>query len=382
MSDQPIDILQSLSATVNGRDVLQLASAITIAEDINSTFPKSVIHVGRDSRYEMQEMLAGNKVQITAQPKNGPALTVSHVVHSAKPSMDDAGKGLSGIINGVDEDYTKFITKRVTKAWDKKNTDDVIKEIYKEVGGSKKVNVTSGFKQASFTSPTLMPKQAIDKAGSLSQAGDEGKGFFFNTHENGGTANFKTMKDMASKGPKRKFTYNAAGSADPNTMGDPSVIFDIHYEGSSISTQKQIEAQGQRFNPQFGKFANNDTASKGLSSPGLGVDSAGKPKVGFPTINTIEQDKEKRHVDRDQQNLNKYTAKLKLLVPIATDLHAGDVIEVNSGSATYFSDANPDNAASGKWLIVSLIHHIETGGKTNTPNHTGRTLLHCVGKIS
>lgn len=375
----PIDVLQNVSATLNGRDVLQLASRIIIAEDMNSTFQRSMIEIARDSRYEMQEALAGHPIVINIQPQNGPALQVKHFVHIAKPSVHEGGKGLQGFISGIDEDYDKFISKRVTKAWDKKNTDDVIKEIHKEVGSNKKIEVSSGMKQASFTSPTLMPKQAIDKAGSLSGAGS--RGFYFNTHRNGGTSNFKTMKDLAGQGPKRTFVFNAAGSADPNTLNDPSVIFDLHYQGSSISTQKQTKAQGQRFNPQFGKFANNDPAGQGLSTPGLGVQPV-EAKVGFPVINSIEQDKEKRHIDRDQQSLNDYTSKLKLLVPIATDLHVGDVIQVNSGSATYFSDANPDNAASGKWLIVSLIHNIDLGGREDTPGHTGRTLLHCVGKIS
>lgn len=379
MSD-PVDILRSITATLNGRDLIQMSGTIYVAEDINSTFPRSMVQIARDSRYEMQEALAGSKLNISIQPQNGPALTVNHVVHSAKPAMHDGGKGLHGIISGVDDDYSKFIEKRVTKAWDKKNTDEIIKEIYQETGGSKKVVVSSGFKQASFTSPSLMPKQAIDKAGSLSRAGS--KGFFFNTHENGGTANFKTLKDMTAKGPKRRFAYNAAGSADPNTLGDASVIFDIQYEGSSVSAQKQTNAQGQRFSPQFGKTEKNEKASQGLSTPGLGV-KAGEAQVGYKISNTIEQERdEKRRSDRDQQNLNEYTAKLKLLVPIATDLHAGDVIEVNSGSATYFSDASPSNSASGKWLIVALMHTVHLGGREEAPGHTGRTLLHCVGKIS
>jgi hypothetical protein len=374
----PVDVLSGVSATLNGRDVLQLASRIIIAEDINSTFQRSMIEIARDSRYEMQEALAGNPINITIQPQNGPSLNIRHAVHAAKPSLHEAGRGLHGVISGVDEDYSNFISKRVTKAWDKKNTDDVIKEIHKEVGSNKKIEVSSGMKQASFTSPTLMPKQAIDKAGSLSGTGS--RGFYYNTHKDGGTSNFKTMKDLASQGPKRTFIFNAAGSADPNTLADPSVIFDLNYQGSSISTQKQTKAQGQRFNPQFGKFANNDPAGQGLQTPGLGVKST-EAKVGFPLTNTIEQDKENRQIDRDQQNLNDYTSKLKILVPIATDLHAGDVIQVNSGSATYFSDANPDNAASGKWLIVSLMHNIDLGGTEETPGHTGRTLLHCVGKL-
>ena len=378
MSD-PVDILKSVKATLNGRDLLELSSTIFIAEDLNSTFPRSMIQIARDPRYEMQEALAGNKLSITLQPQNGPALTVNHVVHSAKPAIHDGGKGLHGSIMGVDDDYSKFIEKRVTKAWDKKNTDEIIKEIYQEAGGSKKVNVSSGFKKASFTSPSLMPKQAIDKAGGLSQAGS--KGFSFNTHENGGTANFKTLKDMASKGPKRRFTFNAAGAADMNSLGDPSVIFDLKYEGSPVSAQKQTNAQGDRYNPQFGKTEKNEKAGQGLSTPGLGV-KAGDAQVGYKIQNTIEQERdEKRRSDRDQQNLNDYTAKLKILVPIATDLHAGDVIEVNSGSATYFSDASPTNAASGKWLIVAVMHTVHLGGNEQAPGHTGRTLLHCVGRL-
>jgi hypothetical protein len=378
MSD-PVDILKNLSVTVKGRDVLELASRIIIAEDINSTFPRCMVEIGKDSRYEMQEALAGEEMSVTIQPQNGPSLQCKYTVHSAKPGLNEDGKGLSGFISGVDEDYSKFIGNRVTKAWDKKNTDDVIKEIHKEIGSQKKIDVSSGFKQASFTSPSLMPMKAIEKAGALS--GVESRGFYYNTHRDGGSSNFKTMKDLASQGPKRQFVYNGAGSADMSTLADPSVIFDLQYQGSSISTQKQTKAQGQRYNPQFGKFDKNDKAGSGLSTPGLGVKEA-EAKVGFPVINSPEQDKEKRHIDRDKQNLNEYTSKLKILVPIATDIHVGDVIDVKSGSATYFSDASPENSATGKWLVVSLIHNIDPGGREDTPGHTGRTLLHCVGKIS
>lgn len=375
---EPIDILNSLSCSLNGRDCLEMLSEIHVFEDMTSAFPRSIVAF-QDPRFEAQESLSGNPLNITIQPKNGPALDVKHQVHSVKPKFHDGGKRISGFVCGVDEDYSKFLTSRTTKAFDKKNTDEAIKEVYSEAGGKKKCEVSPGFKQASFTLPTLTPYEAIRKCGDLSGAGS--KGFFFCTHKDGGSANFKTMKDMTRKGPKRSFKYNAAGSADPSTLNDPSVIFDLEYEGSPISAQKQTNAQGQRFNPQFGKFDRNDKASQGLSTPGLGV-KAETAKVGFPTINTIEQDKEKRQIDRDKQNLNEYTAKLKILVPIATDLHVGDVIQVDSGSATYFSDANPQNSASGKWLIVSLMHTVHLGGKEDAPGHTGRTLMHCVGKIS
>lgn len=375
---EPVDILRSVKATLNGRDLLPMTKRIIVVEDMNNSFPRSMIEIGNDSGYELQEALADNPLNISIQPQNGPALDVKHVVHSAKPQVKTTGKGLQGVIAGVDDDFKNFTTKRVTKAWKQKNTDDVIKEIYKEAGGSKKIEVSSGFKQASFTSPSLMPMKAIKKCGDLS--GCESKGFFFNTHRDGGTANFKTMKDMAKQGPKRNFVYKSTGAADSSSLGDPSIIFDLQYQGSPITTQKQTKAQGQRYNPQFGKVVNNSKAGEGLSAPGLGVKAA-DAKVGFPTINSIEQEKEKRHEDRDKQNLNEYTAKLKILVPIATDLHVGDVINVKSGSATMFSDASPENAASGKWLIVSLMHTIETGGNENAPGHTGRTLIHCVGKL-
>ena len=378
---EPIDVLKNISATLNGRDIVHMSNRIIIAEDMNSSMTRSLIEVGRDSRYEMQEALAGNPLKITVQPQNGPSLTCNHVVLSAKPQMHSTAKGLQGIINGVDEDYKNMINKRITKGWKQKNTDAVIKEVHQEMGSKKKIEVSPGFKQATFTSPTLMPKQVIDKAGSLSQAGEKGKGWYYTTNKDGGTAYFKTLKDLSSQGPKRTFNFRATGASDPNTLGDPTVVFDLQYEGSSVSNQKQTEAQGQRYNPQYGKTEKNDASGRGLSTPGLGVQSE-KAMVGFPVINSIEQNKENRHIDRDQQNLNDYSSKLKILVPIATDLHVGDVIQVNSGSATYFSDASPNNAASGKWMIVSLIHNIDLGGTEETPGHTGRTLLHCIGKIS
>ena len=376
---EPVDVIRSITATLNGRDLLPLSSRIVVAEDMGSTFTRATIYIARDSRYEMQEALAGAPVNISIQPQNGPALQCKFVVHSAKPQMHEAGKGLFGTIDCVDEDFPKAASARIQKGWKQKNADDIIKEVHKEMGSGKPIEVSSGMKQATMTSGTGMPLEIIRNAGHRSNA--KSRGHYFNTNKNGGTSNFKTMKDLTSQGPKRNFTYNAAGSANPNSLGDPSTVFDMQYQGSPVTAQKQTNAQGKRFNPQFGKFANNSKASTGLSTPGLGV-KAGEPKVLFPVVNSIEQEKEKRHEDRDQQNLNEYTAKLRLLVPLSSDIHAGDIINLNSGSATYFSDASPNNAASGKWLVSSLMHVVELGGKGDTAGHTGRTLLHCIGKIS
>lgn len=378
---EPVDVLKNVSATLNGVDVFQIASKIIIAEDMTSTLPRCMIEVGRDSQYKIQEALAGNPININVQPQNGPALQCKYVVHSAKPSLHQTGKGLEGAILGVDEDYTKLIGERIKGGWKQTNTDSAIQDIHKKMGSNKKIEVSQG-KQASFTSPNLMPQQAMIKAASLSRSGEDGHAFHYYTHKDGGTAYMKTLKDLTKQGPKATYNYKGTGAADPNSLGDPTVIFELHYEGSSVSNQKTTNAQGQRFNPQYNKFEKNDKAGQGLSTPGLGVKAA-DAKVAYPVVNSIEQEeKEKRHVDRDQQNLNKYSSKLKILVPIATNIHVGDVIQVNSGSATYFSDANPNNAASGKWLVTSLMHVIHPGGNEKTAGHTGRTLLHCIGKIS
>lgn len=379
MANGPIDKVD-LQCTLNGRPLVELCSRITVAESIHSTFPTTSIEIPHDGRYEMQEALAGQKLNVSIRGSSGSALTVDHVVHSAKPGLHPAGRALTGIINGVSPDYPNAVKERFTKGWYQKNTDDMIKEVHKEGLKSKyPIEVSSGFKQASMTSPSLLPLKAIEKAHSLSGAGS--KAFYFQTNQNGGKAHCKTLKDLSKQGPKKSFTYRSNAAADPNSIYDGSTVYDAHYEGSPVSAQKQTEAQGLNYNPSYGKVNQNDKSGQGLSSPGLGVKSE-QAKVGHPVINTIEQDKEKRHFDRDQQGLNEYTAKLKLLVPIQTDLHAGDVISFNSGSATMFSDASPDNAASGKWLVASVVHTVETGGKEGTPHHTGRTLIHCIGKLS
>lgn len=377
---EPVDVLKSVTATLNGSDVFQISSKIIVVEDMTSTIPRCMIEFGRDSQYKVQEAQAGDSINIKVQPQNGPALDCKYVVHSVKPSMHATGKGLQGALLGVEPDYTELISSRFKGGFKQKNTDDAIKEIHNKMGSKKKIEVSKG-KQATFTSPNLMSQQAMIKAASLSGAGEDGHAFHYYTNKDGGTAYLKNLKDLTKGGVKATYNYKGTGAADTNSLGDPSVIFELHYQGSSISNQKQTNAQGQRFNPQYGKFEKTDKAGQGLSSPGLGVKAA-DAKVGFPVINSIEQDKEKRHTDRDQQNLNKYSSKLQILVPIATNIHIGDVIQVNSGSSTYFSDANPDNAASGKWLVTSLMHVIYPGGNETTAGHTGRTLLHCIGKIS
>lgn len=378
MANDPIDKVD-LQVSLNGRPLVEVASRITIAESIHSTFPTTSVEIPHDN-YEMQEALAGQKLNVSVRGSSGAALTVDHVIHSAKPGFKESGKSLSGVISGVSPDYPNAVKERVTKGWSKKNTDDIIKEVHKEGLKSKyPIEVSSGFKQASMTSPSLLPLKAIEKAHGLSGAGS--KAFYYQTNQDGGKAHAKTLKDLTKQGPKKTFTYKTNAAADPNSIYDGSTVYDAHYEGSPVSAQKQTQAQGMNYNPSHGKVNKNEKAGQGLSSAGLGVQS-GQANTAYPVINTVEQDKEKRQYDRDQQSLNDYTAKLKLLVPIQTDLHAGDVISFNSGSATMFSDASPDNAASGKWLVASVIHTVETGGKDGTPHHTGRTLIHCIGKIS
>lgn len=374
----PADALQSVTATINGRPVEQLCHSIYIAEDMYNTFPKSSLVIARDPRFEMQEMLAGQTVEINAKPQTGSALKVSHVVFNAQPQIAQGARGMQGVINGTSPDFQGAIQSRVTKSWKQKNTDEVIKEIHSEVLKSKlPIEVSKGFKQASFTSPSLMPMQAMDKAHSLSGAGS--RAFYFQTHENGGKAHCKTLKDLTSKGPKMKLTYNAAAAANEASPGDNTIIYDLQYTGSNAATVKQTQAQGQRYNPSFGQGGVNDKSGQGNQTPGLGVKSSAA-KVAFPVVNTIEQDKEKRQIDRDEQNLNNLTASIKILTNLQTDLHAGDVIEVKSGSATYFSDGSPENAASGKWLITAIMHCITMGGG-ETATNTGRSVIHCIGKL-
>lgn len=378
MANSPGDNLKDLKVTLNGRPVLELASKIIITEDMNNIFPRSAIFIGRDSRYEMQEALAGQKIKIEVKPQSGPTLSIDHVVYSAKPGSHTGGKGLIGVISGVIPEYTKSIQGRIKKSWSKKNADDIIKEIHKEISGLP-IEVTNGFKSTSMNGMNLMPMQVIKKAHGLSGAGSNA--FYFFTHEGQGKAKCKTLKDMASQKPKAKLYYDSSASAKPESEGAQDRIYDLQYEGTTVSDAKQKQGQGQNYTPSYSKNANNDPASTGQNTPGLGMstDSAAS-RVAHPVINTIEQAKEKRQIDRDQQNLNDLSAKLRILTNLRSDLHPGDVIEVESGSATYFSDNAPTNSSSGKWLIATIMHSIDPGGGP-AAGHTGRSLIHCVGKI-
>jgi len=372
----PADALQSIEVTLSGRPILELCSTIVVSEDMHSHFPKCAAFIGRDSHYELQECKAGDKFTVKIQPSGGPAIEANHVVQKVHPFLHEGGKGMYGAINGVSPDYAKVLDSRVKKSWAKTNTDDIIKQTHQDFS-SYPIEVSKGFKQASMNGMSLLPMQIIKKAGSLSGTGS--KGFYFQTHENGGKAHFKTMEDMTKKDAKAKFVFNAAASADQASIVDNNKIYDLHYQGSSISNKKQTEAQGENYNPSFGKQSKNDKAGQGSQIPGLGINSS-PAQVAFPVVNSPEQEKEKRMVDRDQQNLNDYTSRLKILVNMRSDLHVGDVIEVQTGSATNFSDASPDNSASGKWLITALMHVAEPGGGPSA-THIGRSIIHCVGKI-
>lgn len=378
MANDPIDKVD-LTCTLNGRPLVEVCSRVTICESIHSTFPTTSVEIPRD-HYETQECKAGDKLNISIRGASGSALQVQHDVHSAKPAFQPDGKGMSAVVNGVSPDYKNAVSERVTKGWNKKNTDQIIQEVHKEGLKSKyPLEVSSGFKQASMTSPSLLPLKAIEKAHGLSGAGS--KAFYYQTNQDGGKAHCKTIKDLAKQGPKKSFTYKSTGAANEGSIYDASTVYEVQYTGSPISAQKQTEAQGMNYSPSHAKVTKNEKSSQGLSASGLGVQSK-EAKVAYPVINTPEQEKEKRQIDRDQQSLNDYTAKLMLLVPIQTDLHAGDVISFNGGSPTSFSDSSPNSAASGKWLVASVVHTVETGGKEGTPHHTGRTLIHCIGKIS
>jgi hypothetical protein len=348
-----------------------------VCEDINTTVPRCAAFVGRDPRYELQECKAGDEIKVSIQPSTGPSVEVSHVVHKVQPFLHHGGKGLWGTINGVSPDFPKVVGQRIKKSWSQTNTDSIIKQIHQQFS-KYPIEVSSGFKQASMNGMSLLPMQVIKKAGSLS--GASSRGFYFQTQESGGKAYYKTLKDLTNADAKVKFTYNAAASKDESSIIDNNKIYDLHYEGSSVTNLKQTEAQGAHYNPSFNKTGKNDKAGQGSQIPGLGVSSS-PAQVAFPIINTPEQDKEKRMYDRDKQNLNDYTSKLRILTNLRSDLHAGDVIEVKTGSATYFSDASPENSASGKWLITAIMHVAEPGGGPSA-THLGRSVIHCIGKIS
>jgi hypothetical protein len=379
-SSYPIDKVD-LTCSVNGRSLLELTGTVCIVEDIHSTWPRSSIHIANDPRHETQYFKAGDQISINVTPQSGTALKVGHVVHNSNMKLKPAGRAHAGVISGVSPDLEKAVTERFTKGYGSggQNIDKHAQDIHKEVLKSKfPLETGEGMKKASAVYSTLMPTEALKKAGRLTGTG--APAFYYQTNENGGKAHFKTLNDLTKKGPKRTFKVNSTAASNPNSLYDATTVYDHEYNSSPITTKKQTEAQAKTYVPEYGKTANTQKSGQGLSSPGLGVNSA-EAKAAMPITNTKEQQDQKRYEDATQQDLNPYTATLKLLVAIATDLHAGDIIQFDSGSSTYFDDASPNNSASGKWMIASLMHTIETGGKSGTPYHTGRTLLHCVGPI-
>lgn len=379
-SSYPIDKVD-LQCSINGRSLLELTGTVCISEDIHSTWPRSSIHIANDPRHETQYFKAGDQLSIGVTAQTGPSLKVGHVVHSADIRLKPAGRAHAGVINGVSPDISNASSQRFTKGYGGggQNIDKHAQDIHREAIKSKYPLETSpGMKKASAVYSTLMPKEALKKASALNGTGS--KAFYFQTHENGGKAHFKTLKDMAGKSPKMSYKVVSTGAADPSSIYDPSRVFDHVYKTSRVTDQKQTKAQTNTYVPEYGKTAKTTKSDQGLSTSGLGVNSV-DAKVGMPITNTKEQQDQKRYEDATQQDLNPYTATLKLLVPIATHLHAGDIIDFKPGSGSYFDDASPDGASTGKWMITSLMHTIETGGKSGTPYHTGRTVLHCIGPI-
>lgn len=379
-SSYPIDKVD-LTVQVSGRNLVELTGTVCIVEDIHSSWPRSSIHIANDPRHETQYFKAGDDISINVTPQSGNPLKVGHVVHDANMSQQASAKAHRGVISGVVKDLGEAAAGRFTKGYGAggQNIDKHVEDMHKEVLKSKvPFEAGKGMKKASAVYPTMMFKEATGKASDLNGTGY--KAFYYQTHQNGGKAHFKTMKDMTSGGPKASFKVNATAATNPNSIYDPSTVYDHEYRTSRITAKKQTQTQTNTYVPEHGKTAKTEKSGQGLSSPGLGI-TAGEAKSAFPITNTKEQQDQKRFEDASKQDENPYTATLKLLVPIATHLHAGDVIDFSSGSSTYFDDASPNNSASGKWLITSLMHTIETGGKTGTPYHTGRTLLHCIGPI-
>lgn len=380
MSNYPIDKVD-VTCSVNGRSLLELTGTICIAEDIQSTWPRSSIHIANDPRHETQYFKAGDQISINVTPQNGTPLKVGHVVHNANIRQKPAGRAHAGVISGVSPDLEKAVTERFVKGYGSggQNVDKHAQDIHKEALKSKyPLEVGQGMKKASAVYPTLMPKEALKKAARLNGTGSPA--FYYQTNENGGKAHFKTLKDLASKGPKARFKVNSTGAADPNSILDQSNVYDHEYQTARLGEKKYTESQTKSYVPEHGKVANTQKSAAGSSAPGLGINS-GEAKGAFPITNTKEQKDQQRYDDSKQQEQNPYPATLKLLVNISTHLHAGDIIDFDSGSGSYFDNANPNNSATGKWMITSLLHTVETGGKAGTPYHTGRTLLHCIGPI-
>lgn len=381
-SSYPIDKVD-LTCSINGRSLTELVGTVCVAEDIHSTWPRCSIHIANDPRHETQYFKAEDKCSITVSPQNGTPLKVDQVVYNANMRLKAAARSHAGVINTSAADLKNAATQRHTRGYagGGQNVDKHAQDIHKDTLKSKlPLEVGQGMKKASVVYPSVMPREAFKIAGEHNGTGSPA--FYYQTNENGGKAHFKTLKDLASKGPKASFKVKATGAADPNSIYDPTVVYDHEYSSTRlVDAAKSQQTQAKTYVPEYGKTANTSKSSEGLSKPGLGINS-GEAKTAMPITNTKEQQDQKRFEDATKQQQNPYTATLKVLVNIATHLHAGDIINFDSGSGSYFDNASPNNSATGKWMITSLLHTVETGGKTGTPYHTGRTLLHCIGPIT
>lgn len=379
-NSNPIDTLDGASVFLDGREVTGFVRRFTISQSIEQPLMTSYVEF-TDIRYQSQQSPAGAKLQINVRPNNNRELKLDHIVEKIdNTSIAPTGKFLAGDVRGVPPEYKDFVVKRITKSYEGNPPEKIVESVLKDVGTKKKL-FSGSYKTvpAQFLANRNSPLEVIDKS---KKYPGTGSALYFYEDPNG--FNLKSVDELIKQQPKAYLIYDHAASTNiARSMTSPNNIFDIQFDyGSYGDTLKENQGQDTLVNPSGNQFNPGDKApTVGPGEKSRLMRDLDQTQTNMYIRNSTEQFRAKRGQDfsKQDQSLSKLTAKAKILVTLRTDITAGCVVEVKTGSGTGFSDSNPNMSHDGKWLVKKITHVCDFTDGAGAPY--GRSIIECIGKI-
>lgn len=264
---------------------------------------------------------------------------------------------------------------RVAKQWVGKSPTAVVTEILDGIGAKYNPLETST-PPRNYSATNIHPYQVISEQAEVSIANGVDPSFIhFMTFENvTGTHNFKSLANMARKGPMAEYIWNEKGTNEAGFANPWSIMsfefpcdFDLLSDlmngvGNSSSIIENIQTGAIS---QFGSQQRTTGIGAGLSvyalsdlgsSDGFNVNVEKYLHLRRARMSLLEQDK----------------IGLRMTVPFNPNLHAGNVIKASFLSKDEQTLGQPEYG-SGEYLICSLSHSYKAGG-------FGTTTVDCVSE--
>lgn len=267
--------------------------------------------------------------------------------------------------------------KRMTKIYKDVNYASVVQDAFNSAGATGRVGQTDS--KGNYSSDNKHPFQVISDMSSLAMKGKTVPFVHYMTFENGGTHYWQAVTDMLSQGSAGR-TFGTRARGRTATMSDPNSIlthefpcdFDtlleaVHGIPPTQSDYANLKPSILSINPLTGQvFMVDGRAHGNPATQGMGGAATGSILNNLNNRGDTSSGGEKNTHQRTplMAFLQRENIAIKILVPLAPELHIGGHINVQILGLA--EGQQGQLFGSGTYMIAHLTHNIKFGAYATT----------------